>query len=746
MENEEDHPAASLAISNILDICGFSSLHHRLIKSFWSLLNLTTDIGNIVLDMPSMGLENRLIGGAGEGLIMMSAFNNSSCDVDMMAILPNSAAYEDMTSNVPPGYWQYLMEPCNKNIGYVRLRLIKEGSMCNLLEIRAFYEHVESVRYLSNKIPACLNNFGGNLSTLCQHYTQLLQLSGVFTEQIVTGPSLSSVTMGGLKPNTFVVDKIDNVISLPCPKWPAVAQEWAERKREYGWPSANFVTDNVKNGCYVVPVGCKECDRTYLDWRLSFVLVEQALIRDFNSTQVKCYLLLKQIKKFLFEDKIGEIISSYILKTTLFWVIEESPPDLWVPHRLLTTVQLCLERLIALVRNDFCPHYFIRICNLLAKRYTATEKHTVLSLCYHAKTNLMIWLCETPPFNEILRENSVEVMALDTEDISDADLKSQEMFSIIFQSLWSGLSESMRLPLSCQQSLQKSIQYCNTTVEKIKKACLNHDLPLEQIADIIAELELIRRRLSWTQNNIYKETTSNIRCIPVPQQRLTEYEALVENITISHLNVAAGNTHLAYDMIRSVVATLKCRSYVRLRLPYEAVFTGNGLTCILDYAMRGSDMINNESVQSKQNLSDIVFLRFEIDVLPEPLKMEMLPYTQQSVTFDISSGMRQMVAIDPAVYACFLKFWCAMKLKRNIEMLVARDDMVWCCSLQDITNKAVAFNLLGYCHKQLEEYDAAFRAFCRALEQQPQSEATLVHIFALVHSTIRRELNETCPD
>ncbi|XP_069124998.1 uncharacterized protein [Argopecten irradians] len=747
MENEEDHPAASLAISNILDKCGFSSQHRRLIKSFWPFLHLITDIVNIHFDMPSMGLENRLIGSAGEGLISMSAFNNTTCDADVMAILANSAAYEDRNSTVPQGHWQFRMEPCNKDIGYVRMRLVKEGSIFTLLATEAFYEREnEDVRYLSNKIPDTLNNFGGNLTNLCQHYKQTLQLSGVLIDQIVTGPSLSAVTRGGLKPNIFAVDKVDTVISIPCPKWPAVAKEWAERKREYNWPSANFVTEHVKNGCYVVPVGCKECDRTYLDWRLSFVLVEQALIWDFNSTQLKCYLLLKQIKKFVFEDKIGDIISSYILKTTVFWVIEESPPDLWVPHRLLKTVQLCLDRLIASVRNDFCPNYFIRICNLLAKRYNTTEKHTVLSLCYHAKTNLMTLLCETPPFNEIFPENSVEEIASDTVEFCDADLKSEDVFSVILTSLFSGLSENMRMPLACQQSIHKSIQYCNTTVDKIKKACLNHDLPLEKTANVIADLELISRRLVWTQNNVYEETTSNIRCIPVSQHRLTDYEALMENITIIHLNVAAGNTHLAYDMIRSVVATLKCRSYVRLRLPYETLLTGNAFTCFLDIATRGLNLITDESVQSKQNLSDFLFLRFEIDVLPQPLQMEMLPHTQLSVTFDLSSGMRQMVAIDPAVYACFLKFWCAMKLKRNIDMLVARDDMVWCCSLPDITNKAVAFNLLGYCHKQLEEYDSAFGAFCRAWEQRPQSEATLVHIFALVHSIIRRELNETCPD
>ncbi|XP_069106130.1 uncharacterized protein [Argopecten irradians] len=749
--NDEEPPEASLAISNILDTYGFSSELRRMKRTLCSIKNLYIDIYNIVVDLPSLGVEERLIGSLGEGLMELAMISGTPCDGDVMKILNKTAAYEDNNAvTVPHGHWQFQMKPCEKNIGYVKLTVVKEGSIFTPLSSTSnscYYEYDEDkhVYYLSNGIPASLNNFGGNLN-IFEQYNQNMQLSGVWNEQIVTGPSLSRVSTTEVKPGTFAIDKVDSVISIPCPKWPAVAEEWIERKRNYGWPSNDFITEHVKRGCYVVPVGCKECRKTYLDWRLSFVLVEQALVWDFNATQVKCLLLLKHLKKLVFEKEIGDIISSYILKTIVFWVIEETPPALWVPHRLLTAIHLCLDRLVAAVRNDFCPHFFIRICNLLAKRYTAAEKSKVLQLCQYARTNTLKLFWENPPFSGALQSRSVEEIASTSRDFSVLESKVQKLQSVVAASMNHLMSKQMRFSMSCLQSLQSTTEYCNTLSDKIRNVCLKHNMELKDMENISAEVERMRRRLLWTNNNLCGENTANIKYITVPQNTLTKYEALMENITICHLNAASGNFRLTYDMLRTLISTMQQVPYVRFQFPLNSFITGNNTAIMLDFLLKSGNSVLKGNDSYTLHLSDLLFLRFEYNCLPPPIQMEMQPSRRQNGPLDLSSGMQQTVAIDPVVYACFLKFWCCMKLERNIDMLKARDDMVWCCRLPDITNKAVAFNLLGYCHQQLEEYEAAFGAFCTAWNQRPHSDATLVHIFALVHSTIRRELNETCPD
>ncbi|XP_069105917.1 uncharacterized protein [Argopecten irradians] len=306
----------------------------------------------------SADVEFQLVGSVGEGCPIISSSKLS--DHDLMYVMNTCQAYEHSVVCVPKPHWQFYIEQCDINPCYVRLRALTRGSspkLFNNLPGIFSFESKLGGHYLSNAIPATMNNLFA-----------LPTFEFLKEEKIVAGPSLTH-TVTGLSP----YNTVDTVISIRCHAWPAVAEEWINRRRYYHWPFRCFIEEHVKHGCHVVPVGCKECEHTYLDWRLSFVLVEQALVSEFNATQLKCYLLLKHLKKFTFEDEIDYMISSYILKTTLFWVIEESPPDLWVPRRLLTAVQICLDRLITAIRTDFCPNYFIRNSNLFARRYKVVE-------------------------------------------------------------------------------------------------------------------------------------------------------------------------------------------------------------------------------------------------------------------------------------------------------------------------------------------------------------------------------------
>ncbi|XP_060081883.1 uncharacterized protein LOC132561174 [Ylistrum balloti] len=750
METDEDPAVASLAISNILDDAGYSEFSLMNNRHCCQLYNFFADIQYTTSGMPALGIKGRLIGSMGEGTLLFSSYNCTSCDIDMMLVLSKCEAYEDSNIHVPADRWQFHMEPCITNLGYVKLKVLQEGTVFTLpvsTSISTFFEYEEetNTHYLSNAIPATMNNFGGPIN-MFDMYFRSMQIENALRNQIVTGPALSRVTSGMNNRGTFVMNKVDNVISIFCPVWPSVAEEWITRKRSYGWPSNDFISKHTNCGCYVVPVGCKECDRQYLDWRLSFALVEQALVLDFNSTQIKCLLLLKQLKTFVFQDKIGDIISSYILKTIVFWVIEESPPDLWVPNRLLQTVKMCLNRIISCIQEDFCPNYFIRTCNLLTKRYTATEKQTVLKVCIFTRVNTRVLLCETTPFSDEFRSRYMEEVALDTKDLDIVLPLGTRLFSIQMKILCEEVSSFIRVPLSCQQTLQKAIEYCGKTCVEIKNISSKHDIPLQEVRCLTTEIELIRNRLLWMNTNLSSECKPRYKDTILPACRFSRIEDLMEHVIICHLNVVVGNIITSNEILRSLISQMKQLPYGRLQLPVDSILTTNNPLGLSNFIMEFANSVLNGSDSYVPFLSDIVFLRFERDILPQPLQLELCSRQSQSDLNDVTVGMRDTVAVDPLVYACFLRFWCCLKLDQNIEQLKARDDMVWCCSLPGITNKAVAFNLLGYCHQRLEEYEDAFRAFYTAWKQVPRSEATEVHIFALVYSTIRRELNETCPD
>ena len=152
------------------------------------------------------------------------------------------------------------------------------------------------------------------------------------------GPSISSSSCG---------DDVDFVPYMKSESWPEIAREWICRKRCFGWPSQEMINDIVKQGCYIVPVGSKLHNGSEIEWRLSFSLAEKYLIFTFNHTQLMIYAMLKIILKEIISqhEAISELLCSYFLKTTLFWVIEETQRSIWDPKYMMLCFHLCLERL-----------------------------------------------------------------------------------------------------------------------------------------------------------------------------------------------------------------------------------------------------------------------------------------------------------------------------------------------------------------------------------------------------------------
>lgn len=98
--------------------------------------------------------------------------------------------------------------------------------------------------------------------------------------------------------STFDGTEYDYVCALACRKWPQQTNNWIARCRKFGWPD-NLTTKNmISSGCFLVPIGSKQSrHNNYLnlemEWRLSFVLAEQILVRAMNHCQFMCYALSK---------------------------------------------------------------------------------------------------------------------------------------------------------------------------------------------------------------------------------------------------------------------------------------------------------------------------------------------------------------------------------------------------------------------------------------------------------------------
>ena len=155
--------------------------------------------------------------------------------------------------------------------------------------------------------------------------------------------------------------KFDYVLCLPCHNWPDVALPWSFRCRQKRWPPESVVSMIIKIGCHVVPISSQPSDSERdAEWRISFAAAERQLVYAMSHCQFVCYGFLKLIlKELINENDSLPCLTSYSIKTVMFWVIQNNSHLQWIPCNLLTCLWTCFKLLIFWVYKGECPNFFI---------------------------------------------------------------------------------------------------------------------------------------------------------------------------------------------------------------------------------------------------------------------------------------------------------------------------------------------------------------------------------------------------
>ncbi|KAH3896923.1 uncharacterized protein LOC127864490 [Dreissena polymorpha] len=165
--------------------------------------------------------------------------------------------------------------------------------------------------------------------------------------------------------NNIAYDTRDQVsctfhVRKPLPE----IQHWIDRCKGKHWPPVQLLEAARIAPCFLVPAGHPDSDYKREEWRLSPDLIERMLTFSFNMTQIKCYIVLKLIKKSLFAYIVGDAITSFHCKTIMFFTMERTHPSLWCQHNLMSVLLLCLHLLRRWLRLGRLPHYIIEGVNL----------------------------------------------------------------------------------------------------------------------------------------------------------------------------------------------------------------------------------------------------------------------------------------------------------------------------------------------------------------------------------------------
>ncbi|ELT99594.1 hypothetical protein CAPTEDRAFT_224084 [Capitella teleta] len=158
----------------------------------------------------------------------------------------------------------------------------------------------------------------------------------------------------------------DFVFAMPCTEWPDVPKKWLDRPTKSGWPSKVFKKKLIAEGCLVVCIPHRTSKWREVEWRISFSRAERALANSLTDIHRQCYVLLKVLVKGTLEP--AQFISSYHLKTLLFWSCERFPQSMWQKDdaSLGTCFLALLDELQHCLINRNLPHYFYPDNNLFS--------------------------------------------------------------------------------------------------------------------------------------------------------------------------------------------------------------------------------------------------------------------------------------------------------------------------------------------------------------------------------------------
>ena len=166
----------------------------------------------------------------------------------------------------------------------------------------------------------------------------------------------------------------DIVHAVECNNTSHFIHNWLSRTRKFHWPTGDILQICKTAGCLFVPVGHPHSEDHEQQWRISLSHQEKLLVTQFNSVQFKCFILLKMISKEIIHKSVADSLSSYHIKTCMFFVIENTLCEFWKPENLLVCISLCLRKLLEWVNAKYCPNYFIPEENMFDRRIHGTVR------------------------------------------------------------------------------------------------------------------------------------------------------------------------------------------------------------------------------------------------------------------------------------------------------------------------------------------------------------------------------------
>ena len=646
-------------------------------------------------------------------------------DFDVAYILLDMPVITDI-ANCPSSN-SYLLVP-EEQPGYVRLQLVHKGD-------------VQWERFQDLELDMC-----HYLSVDMNNRVCLVQNSEGFMLTEMHRKEGPAIHMDAVKNRT----SSDTVFALSCTDWPECAQEWLSRKRIHGRPSKELIKQCKSLGFIVVSACHPASDEKQFQWRISFSHQERLLVTQFNSVQLKCYILLKIIKKELIKHYIKEdTLTSYHLKTCMLYILENTPSELWVPENLVGCLIMCLRQIHLWIGDEKIPNYFIPGENMLdritkpeLRRKLADRMDWILNceirdVLRNLQTDNIGSYLRTFPIRrrDPLVRLSVRVRSLRDPLITTSQTRLEIFFDCVYQPYSeclhydrdSRISQMKEVLVHTISDLAGTTRITIHTEEETRRALL---LILPFLCLSLVSCEIVQR---------IDKPTEAVQYI-LKDNAWFLADPIISSAKLKQASVLSmlGHQQLSLKVLSSFTIADKfamCDCYE------PVVVTGPDLHLLAQVTQDRQDITAGELL--REYIQPCVhFFPHEQQITPVAINYEMIRFYVTSLKllqkhYDYPHWYRWGV-VDGHFLRWFLLYLNRRDLGQNSQATVDVKKMIRLLNSNTVCHRETCLNLLGYVHRDRGEINRAVQCFGKSLQTNPLCNAAFWHLCFLICETITK--------
>ncbi|XP_052817619.1 uncharacterized protein LOC128243737 [Mya arenaria] len=574
-------------------------------------------------------------------------------------------------------------------------------------------------------------------------YHDFIRAHNVLGEVVQHGPSKSW-------------DENEDVVrAYHCASLPEECKYLFQRPRPGHWPRPNTLAMAMGTWVFLVPQGYNEspsrptgCRSSTLhvtqddpyypmskrEWRFSTPMMERLLVFDWNTIQLKVYVLVKIIRKTFLKPNVGDRLSTFHIKTAMLFTIETYPSEIWRKDNIVQCVIYCLTTLRRWLAIKFCPHYTIAGVNLFTGKLLNHEFNSIVDIITSmVASNLQcIYVIEMDSIGARMSalRSGVRICETMSRDRNNLDISSFLTFTFFknFQELLDLRTDNQNA-LEYGQFILLVSESIETFVHKTEQGTA---LEREAAAVLISSF---RCKLATAQASC---------CIkqgqPITQDIFNIYQQSLDSdlsgrLKFTSMCFSSGQYEAAANNL------MHCKGLLGSVVWQECYCTGR--QCLKPISnnkfIENNLKKSNMEILTKHTILCISFSRHEMYCIPQFLVYEMFRTISEEDTEErcppIQYEWMDLVVVDCIPFLHYLNVLTYMQLNQHDRALDSLQTLKRNCF--DHGHFDTTLNMIGHCYELVNRLDKAWMYYGKSLQLYPKNNAAKWHVGRLLHQKIK---------